>query len=281
MLTARHVAIFSRPPIPREVKTQLIPVLGADGAAALYQRLLRRTLRTVCNTGCPRSLWIAGDPSHPMLHAVSQEFAIALRKQRGANLSAWMKHTMRTMLVETDAVAIVNADCPILDAHHLEQRFAALRDGAEVAAIPAEDGGYVAICVSNAERARLNAVLDALFDNMPGARRRLWLALASDCDGFWPNGMSNPPYGMSIAPRILCDPNPSPTKPMREIYNGTGRRTILTGYGYRRNDFAFAPTYKRREPVACSLPAIDRVAATCSSPTLPAGSSQAGNLKRT
>ncbi|WP_069352912.1 TIGR04282 family arsenosugar biosynthesis glycosyltransferase [Burkholderia cenocepacia] len=167
MLTASHVAIFSRPPIPGEVKTQLIPMLGADGAAALYQRLLRRTLYTVCNTGCPRSLWIAGDSSHPMLHAVSREFAIALRKQRGANLSARMKHAMRTMLVETDAVAIVGADCPILDAHHLEQMFAALRDGAEVAAIPAEDGGYVAIGVSNAERTRLNAVLDALFDNMP------------------------------------------------------------------------------------------------------------------
>lgn len=90
-----------------------------------------------------------------------------LRKQRGANLSARMKHAMRTILVEANAVVIVGADRPILDVHHSEQMFAALRDGAEVAAIPAEDGGYVAIGVSNAERARLNAVLDALFDNMP------------------------------------------------------------------------------------------------------------------
>ena len=42
----RRLILFARFPEPGRVKTRLIPLLGAEGAAALHRRLVLRTLRT-------------------------------------------------------------------------------------------------------------------------------------------------------------------------------------------------------------------------------------------
>ena len=42
----RRLILFARYPVAGQVKTRLIPALGADGAAALHRRLVLRTLRT-------------------------------------------------------------------------------------------------------------------------------------------------------------------------------------------------------------------------------------------
>ena len=41
------VQVFAKAPVPGEVKTRLIPHIGAEAAAELYCRMLRRTLATV------------------------------------------------------------------------------------------------------------------------------------------------------------------------------------------------------------------------------------------
>ncbi len=166
MQTSHHVVIFSKPPIPGNVKTRLIPALGAEDAAKLHHRLLRHTLRVVCRSGYPRSLWIAGELAHPDLLDASHDFGIGLRRQEGADLGARMKHAMQTVLTHAEAVAIVGTDCPVLQAHHLEQVFVALGSGSEVAVIPAEDGGYVLVGASSGQPERRAVVLDALFDNI-------------------------------------------------------------------------------------------------------------------
>jgi rSAM/selenodomain-associated transferase 1 len=167
MSTSCHIAVFSKPPIPGEVKTRLIPALGADGAASLHPRLLRHTLGVVCRAGYSRSLWIAGELAHPALLDASDDFGIALRKQDGADLGVRMKRAMQRLLPHTDAVLIVGTDCPVLKARHFDQVFKALVDGCEVAAIPAEDGGYVLIGAARGALARREVVLNALFDDMP------------------------------------------------------------------------------------------------------------------
>ena len=40
------LAVFARAPVPGEAKTRLIPLLGAEGAAALHVRLVERMLAT-------------------------------------------------------------------------------------------------------------------------------------------------------------------------------------------------------------------------------------------
>ena len=46
-----RILIFAKAPIPGEVKTRLIPCLGAEGASLLYERLLRRVAREVAYAG--------------------------------------------------------------------------------------------------------------------------------------------------------------------------------------------------------------------------------------
>lgn len=168
-----HVAVFSKPPVAGRVKTRLIPAIGPDEAAELHHRLLRHTLRTVCQTGCARSLWIAGEIAHPALLDASHDFGIGLRRQEGHDLGARMKQSMLHLLSHAEAVALIGTDCPVLEARHLEQVSAVLHGGVEVAVIPAEDGGYVLIGVARTLPARLNAILDALFDDMPWSTDRV------------------------------------------------------------------------------------------------------------
>jgi rSAM/selenodomain-associated transferase 1 len=173
MPDAYHVAIFSKPPIPGEVKTRLIPAIGPHEAAELHHRLLRHTLTTVRQTHCARSLWIAGEIAHPALLDASRDFGIGLHRQEGIDLGARMKHAMRSLLTHAEAVALVGTDCPVLEARHLEQISALLQGDAEVAVIPADDGGYVLIGVARVRTARLENFLDALFDDMPWSTDRV------------------------------------------------------------------------------------------------------------
>jgi uncharacterized protein len=173
MSATYHVAIFSKPPVPGQVKTRLAPAIGPDEAAGLHHCLLRHTLRTVRHANCGQSLWIAGDIAHPALLDASHDFRIGLRKQEGIDLGARMKHAMVTLLAHAEAVALIGTDCPVLGTRHLEQVSAVLHGDAEVSVIPAEDGGYVLIGVARAEPGRLNTILDALFDDMPWSTDRV------------------------------------------------------------------------------------------------------------
>ena len=41
-----QVAVFAKAPVPGEVKTRLVPLLGAEDAAELHATLVRRSLAT-------------------------------------------------------------------------------------------------------------------------------------------------------------------------------------------------------------------------------------------
>ena len=58
-----QVAIFARWPEPGKAKTRLIPRLGAEGAAALYRKLLEMTVGEARTSGLPFHLRVTGsDP---------------------------------------------------------------------------------------------------------------------------------------------------------------------------------------------------------------------------
>ena len=62
-----RIIIFAKAPVPGEVKTRLIPALGAKGAAELAERMLADTCREavaaavgpveLCLSGVPRGLF--------------------------------------------------------------------------------------------------------------------------------------------------------------------------------------------------------------------------------
>lgn len=136
------IAVFARAPVAGQAKTRLIPVLGADGAAALHKRLIERTLATACAVpGARVTLWVAGDPEHAFIAEVAARFGIALAEQRGNDLGARMNHAFEA----TDApLVLIGTDCPQLSPDDLHAAAAALATH-DVVIQPASDGGYVLI----------------------------------------------------------------------------------------------------------------------------------------
>jgi rSAM/selenodomain-associated transferase 1 len=150
--------LFARAPVAGRAKTRLSPVVGTEGAAALYAAFLRDTCATVARAGgFEASLWVAGDPDHPTL----AEHGLPRRAQRGDNLGERMHGALREGLAVADAAFVLGTDLPTLPAGHLRQAARALR-GADVVLGPAADGGYYLIGV----RGPAPRALSALFSGV-------------------------------------------------------------------------------------------------------------------
>ena len=136
------IAILAKAPVPGYVKSRLIPVLGADGAADLQARLIEGTVVTATKAVLgPVTLWTAPDPKHPLFQRVRAHHGVALVRQSDGDLGARMHEAAKAA---NGPVLIVGTDCPVLNANHLHHAAATLRNY-DVVVIPAEDGGYVLI----------------------------------------------------------------------------------------------------------------------------------------
>lgn len=143
------IVVFTRLPRAGEAKTRMIPVLGAEGAARLQERMTRQVVArawvhavatggrlVVAATGCtPREMrsWLGpvevvpqedGDLGERLSRVIEGEF------RRGAG-----------------KVIVVGADCPRLDSRHLAAAESALQNNSLVYG-PAEDGGYYLVGLS-------------------------------------------------------------------------------------------------------------------------------------
>jgi hypothetical protein len=142
-----RIAVFARAPVAGEAKTRLIPLLGADGAAALQRQLIERTLATACAVpGARVTLWVAGPTGHPFIAAAAARFGVGLAVQDGADLGARMHHAFAATAAP---LVLIGTDCPQLTADDLAHAAAALADH-DVVIQPASDGGYVLIALREA-----------------------------------------------------------------------------------------------------------------------------------
>ena len=152
--------VFAKAPRAGEVKTRLIPLLGAEGAAALHRQLTHRTLVTAMEADRgPVELHGAPDANDAFLKDCARRFAIALVPQRGDNLGARLCNAFDDGLARHSRVIIIGTDCPVLTTHHLHGVQAALAGGDDAVLIPAEDGGYALI--------GLTRCANHLFENIP------------------------------------------------------------------------------------------------------------------
>lgn len=139
---AVRIAVFARAPVAGQAKTRLIPMLGADGAAALQRRLIERTLATACALRAARvTLWVAGEPAHPFVAEVAARFGVAIAGQQGNDLGARMNHAFEAAVAP---LVLIGTDCPQLSPTDLCAAVAALA-AHDVVIQPATDGGYVLI----------------------------------------------------------------------------------------------------------------------------------------
>src|SRR5689334_14734736 len=131
------IAVFAKAPVAGEVKTRLVPTLGADGAARLHERLVEHALETAIAARLgPVELWCAPDPAHPFFEGCAQRFGVALRRQRGADLGA----RMHDAFAATGApLLLIGSDCPALTPADLRACAAALGTH-DAVFVPAEDG---------------------------------------------------------------------------------------------------------------------------------------------
>ncbi len=135
------VAILAKAPIPGVAKTRLIPVLGPDGAAALQDRFIARTVETAIAAAIgPVTLWATPDENHPAFASLAVRFSLSLRRQGETDLGG------RMLAAFADGPTIViGTDCPALTPGHLRSAAAILRDGIDVVLVPVLDGGYALI----------------------------------------------------------------------------------------------------------------------------------------
>jgi uncharacterized protein len=138
------IAVLSK--APGSVKTGLLPVLGAEGAAALQTRLIARTLETALAAGTgPVTLWAAPDETHPAFRSIVLRPGLALARQPKGDLG----RRIEVALASACPAVVVGTDCPALTANHLRDAAKALRSGIDVVLIPVDDGGYALIGARN------------------------------------------------------------------------------------------------------------------------------------
>lgn len=140
--------VFAKAPVPGEVKTRLIPALGAAGAAALHERLVDRALATAVAAAVgPVELCCTPDDPHPALAALARVHGAALAAQGPGDLGDRMHAALSRALAGAPAAIVIGSDCPALAPQHLREAAAALA-GHDAVLQPAEDGGYVLVGLS-------------------------------------------------------------------------------------------------------------------------------------
>lgn len=140
------VIVFAKAPVPGEVKTRLIPRLGARGAAVLHAALVERALETACSAQVGRvELCGAPDASHPFFVACAKRFGVAVTAQTAGDLGARMHAAFERVMPDSGSALLIGSDCPALTPEQLHEAAVALQGGYNAVLGPAEDGGYVLI----------------------------------------------------------------------------------------------------------------------------------------
>ena len=129
--------IFAKAPVAGRVKTRLIPALGPEDAAALAERMLRETVAQALASGL--AVELCGEPD-PVAWWNGPD--VALTPQGGGGLGVRLERAAARVTAGGEAVLLIGADCPGLDAGRLRKAAEALKEH-DAVLHPAEDGGYV------------------------------------------------------------------------------------------------------------------------------------------
>jgi hypothetical protein len=158
-MTPVRIVIFAKAPVPGRVKTRLIPVLGAAGAAQLAARMLDRALAQALAAAVgPVELCMSPAPDAPEWTGITLPAGIDVSDQGEGDLGVRMARPAQRAVARGEAVLLTGTDCPDLSAARLRLAAAQLA-GHDAVLHPAADGGYPLLGMR---------VFDAsLFEDMP------------------------------------------------------------------------------------------------------------------
>ncbi|CDS54500.1 Glycosyltransferase [Polaromonas sp. CG9_12] len=162
-MTALHsprLVVFAKAPQSGVVKTRLIPALGAEGAAALAQRMLAHVLQQALQSGAgPVELCMSPPPGDPAWDHIDIPAAVLRTCQGEGDLGERMARVVRRVTAEAvQPVLLMGSDCPALTAAVIQQAACQLQAHGALL-VPVADGGYVMI--------GLKSPCPTLFDQMP------------------------------------------------------------------------------------------------------------------
>jgi len=168
------VVVFAKAPRPGIVKTRLVPLLGAEGAAALHARLVKHALETARAASFGHiELHCAPDTNDAFFRFCAGHYGVTVSAQAQGHLGARMLSAFESALVAHARVLLVGSDCPALTARHLRQAERTLRDGTDAVLGPCEDGGYALIGLRRVEARLFEGIAWGGDSVMPETRTRL------------------------------------------------------------------------------------------------------------
>jgi hypothetical protein len=131
--------LFAKHPVEGEVKTRLIPKIGAINATRVYLRCLQHCLELL--DGVPHGeLWLNRESDHDLIGKRNYHL------QQGGTLGDKMLHALSRGLKRFPRVILIGSDCLDLQAKHISRVSQQLLTH-DLVLIPAVDGGYVLIGV--------------------------------------------------------------------------------------------------------------------------------------
>ena len=133
--SSARLFIFARLPDAGKVKTRLIPSAGKEGAARIYETLLRHTLDVARSSGLQFEVRLTGGAPEMFAGRFGDDLQVA--DQGSGDLGSRMAAVPAPCL-------IIGSDCPGLSAPILRLANEALSDRRAVLG-PATDGGYYLI----------------------------------------------------------------------------------------------------------------------------------------
>ena len=146
---SQHLIIFTRYPEVGKTKTRLIPLLGAEGAAHLQQKLTEQTLilgRSLVDKGISLRVYFTGGNSFLMQQWLGED--LDYLPQSGDDLGQRMGQAFIESFTQgAKQVVLIGTDCPGLTPSLMNQAFKQLTPR-EIVLGPAEDGGYYLIGLS-------------------------------------------------------------------------------------------------------------------------------------
>lgn len=144
------VLLFAKAPVAGRVKTRLIPSLGPEKSLELHEALVKgclQRLSTLKQNGCKLEIH-SDDVENRQVQQWSKAFNLRCYAQRGAELGERMHRAFADALSRYSAVALCGSDSFELDDSHILKLFVELAN-ADLAILPAHDGGYLAIAVKH------------------------------------------------------------------------------------------------------------------------------------
>lgn len=164
--------VFAKAPLSGLAKTRLAPALGAAGAAALAQRLLRHATAAAVQARLgPVFLYTTPTTQHPAFAELAQQHGLALAEQGEGDLGQRMHRALDRQLQQHDHVLLMGTDAPALSAAVLREAAAALNTH-DAVFVPALDGGYALVGLTRPQPMLFSAMVWSTATVMEQTRER-------------------------------------------------------------------------------------------------------------